>query len=139
MSAPLMSVEDLEVVDLAEADLVAFRDGNRFETEVPSTGDRLFFKLLVGADERSMDAYIDHRFSIGPSILDIEIIIIDHRFLIGPSILRIEVLVIDHRFSFGRTILGLKREGVTERPLLYQLSGLLSLSKIPDMWGMIRA
>ncbi|MDG1077580.1 MAG: glycosyltransferase family A protein [Planktotalea sp.] len=40
--------------------------------------------------------------------------------------------------SYGRTILGLKKQGVEERPLLYQLSGLLSLSKLPNMIGMIR-
>lgn len=47
-------------------------------------------------------------------------------------------VILAYGISFGRTILGLKREGVTERPLLYQLSGLLSLSKIPNMLGMIR-
>ena len=47
-------------------------------------------------------------------------------------------VILTYGLSYGRTILGLKAEGVVERPLLYQLAGLLSLSKIPNMIGMIR-
>ena len=47
-------------------------------------------------------------------------------------------VILAYGLSYGRTLLGLKREGVSERPLLYQLAGLLSLSKIPNMLGMIR-
>ncbi len=48
------------------------------------------------------------------------------------------LVVLAYGLSYGRTLLGLKKEGVTERPLLYQLGGLLALSKIPNMLGMIR-
>lgn len=48
------------------------------------------------------------------------------------------LVILAYALSFGRTILDLKAEGVRERPLLYQLSGLLSLSKLPNMIGMIR-
>lgn len=48
------------------------------------------------------------------------------------------LVILGYGVSYGRTILGLRREGVLERPLLYQLAGLLSLSKIPNMLGMIR-
>ena len=48
------------------------------------------------------------------------------------------MVVTAYAASFGRTILGLKENGIMERPLLYQLAGLLSLSKIPNMIGMIR-
>lgn len=48
------------------------------------------------------------------------------------------LVILAYAASYGRTILGLKNEGVTKLPLLYQLSGLLSLSKIPNMLGMIR-
>ncbi|WP_085307644.1 glycosyltransferase [Planktotalea arctica] len=47
-------------------------------------------------------------------------------------------VILAYALSYGRTLLGLKREGVIERPLLYQLAGLLSLSKLPNMLGMIR-
>jgi GT2 family glycosyltransferase len=48
------------------------------------------------------------------------------------------LVILAYGTSFGRTILGLKKNGIEERPLLYQLSGLLSLSKLPNMLGMIR-
>lgn len=40
--------------------------------------------------------------------------------------------------SYARTLMGLKREGVKEPRLLAQLAGLLSLSKMPNLLGMIR-
>jgi len=43
------------------------------------------------------------------------------------------LVALAYGLSYGRTILGLKKEGVIERPLLYQLAGLLSLSKLPNM------
>lgn len=52
---------------------------------------------------------------------------------------RILLLVaIAYALSYGRTLLGLRKAGVSERPLLYQLGGLLSLSKLPNMLGFIR-
>jgi GT2 family glycosyltransferase len=48
------------------------------------------------------------------------------------------LVLLAYGISFGRTWLGLRKEGVTETPLLFQLTGLLSLSKLPNMLGMIR-
>ncbi|MGB7319413.1 MAG: glycosyltransferase family A protein [Planktotalea sp.] len=48
------------------------------------------------------------------------------------------LVILAYGVSYGRTIFGLKNEGIEQRPLLYQLAGLLSLSKIPNMLGMIR-
>ena len=48
------------------------------------------------------------------------------------------LVILGYGISYARTVLGLKKEGIIERPLLYQLSGLLALSKIPNMLGMIR-
>ncbi|MGH1577965.1 glycosyltransferase [Planktotalea sp.] len=48
------------------------------------------------------------------------------------------LVVIAYGISYSRTVIGLQKEGVKAKPLLYQLSGLLSLSKIPNMIGMVR-
>lgn len=47
------------------------------------------------------------------------------------------LVALAYGLSFVRTLLGL-RDQVAARPLLYQLSGLLALSKLPNMLGMIR-
>jgi hypothetical protein len=39
--------------------------------------------------------------------------------------------------SFGRSILGLKTDGIG-RPEMYQMAGLLTLSKLPNMIGFLR-
>lgn len=48
------------------------------------------------------------------------------------------LVILLYGLSYARTAMGLRREGVTETPLLFQLSGLLALSKLPNMLGMIR-
>ncbi len=48
------------------------------------------------------------------------------------------LVVLANGLSYWRTLRGLKSEGVGENAQLYQLTGLLTLSKLPNMLGMIR-
>jgi GT2 family glycosyltransferase len=48
------------------------------------------------------------------------------------------LVILLYGLSYARTAMGLRREGVTETPLLVQLSGRLALSKLPNKLGMIR-
>ena len=51
-----LDLHDLPVRPLSEASRAAFLDGNRFETRLPDTGKRAWFRLLTGADERKLPA-----------------------------------------------------------------------------------
>jgi hypothetical protein len=51
-----LSLLDLPVQALSAASRSIFLAGNRFETRLPGAGTRLWFKLLLGADERSLVA-----------------------------------------------------------------------------------
>jgi hypothetical protein len=47
-------LDDLPVKPLSEESRQRFQDGNRFETKLPGTGTRVWFRLAVGADESRM-------------------------------------------------------------------------------------
>lgn len=49
-----LNLDDLPVLELSEQSRTSFVDGNRFETVLPDSERRLWFKLLTGADERRL-------------------------------------------------------------------------------------
>jgi len=49
-----INLPDLPFRALSEESLAAFADGNRFETVLPDSGKRVWFRLLTGADERKL-------------------------------------------------------------------------------------
>ena len=49
-----LKLDDLPVRKLSEESRAAFLSGNRFSTTLPSSGQRVTFRLLTGADERLM-------------------------------------------------------------------------------------
>ena len=49
-----INLPDLPVRPLSEESLAALGDGNRFETVLPDSGKRVWFRLLTGADERKL-------------------------------------------------------------------------------------
>jgi len=49
-----LSLADLPVRTLSDASCAAFIAGNRFETTLPGSGKKLWFRLLVGDDERKL-------------------------------------------------------------------------------------
>lgn len=46
-----LSLKDLPVRPLSDAARAAFKAGNRFETQLPRDGRRVWFRLMTGADE----------------------------------------------------------------------------------------
>jgi len=49
-----LDLNELPVRTLSDASRAAFVAGNRFETTLPASGTKLWFKLLVGDDERKL-------------------------------------------------------------------------------------
>ena len=49
-----INLPDLPFRALSEESLAAFADGNRFETVLPDSVKRVWFRLLTGADERKL-------------------------------------------------------------------------------------